>query len=136
MSRFSKLITIIFLTILPITLFVYLYVSTKIITAPNKFQNSLLEVQLNKSKLKVTTKGNIISLTNSETNILTIPAISPQFIEESFSSWSKVPHTNGDILLIPPYNCSNLVLRIPMNYDRINEDLRIGDPNGPFLFCK
>jgi hypothetical protein len=136
MIKFSTFINFVFILIIPITLIAYLFVNNNVISIPSTFQNSFLELAINKEKLQFNAKGSVIDLSASTQKSLEISVINQQFFTDAFANWSKIPTLNGYTTLLPPYDCTQIVLRFPLNYGRINEDLKIGDPNGPSLFCK
>lgn len=136
MIKYSKLINISFLLIVPITLIAYLFVNNNVVSIPSTFPNSFLDIVIDKVKLQFNAQGNVVYLSDSLQKSLEIAVINQQFVTDAFINWNRIPSPNGATTLIPPYDCTQIILRFPMNYGRINEDLKIGDPNGPSLFCK
>jgi len=110
--------------------------NSKMISSASVYQNSYVEILINKDKIHVTAQGATATLSSSVQKNVEIYFINTQFINDALTDWTRISTDNGSIKLIPPYGCTQLVLRFSMIYGRINEDLKIGDPNGPSLYCK
>lgn len=135
MSNLYRITTIALCFLLPIAIGSFLLIQSKVITIPSSPGVSFIELTIDKNTVSIISNADYLDL-NINNQSLRLFFTSIEFKNQYISNWNTLSLSNGEQKVLPPASCNQLVLRFPVTYGRINENIKIGDPNGPRMLCQ